>query len=161
MNAIYNNLNNINLLNNNSNNITLENNKQITKQSSTDTSANTANKTDSIEISEKDASKINKKKASDALKETTSEFTQKYGSDSHILLEFTVIGKMMKSDGIDVPSLNPDDNTSSTGFLSFIEKMKDYVKNNNIIHNDAPMDKSEIYEFCNMFKEKLTQYGCE
>lgn len=160
MNTIYTNSTNTNILNNNSNNIISLGNQQTIPENSNNTNINATNHTDSVDIIEKDASKINTKKANDAFQQAASEFTDK-NSGCHIKLEFFVVSQMMKDSGINVPSFNLNDNTNSTGFLSFIDKMKGFVQNNSIIHNGAPMDKSELFEFCDLFKEKLTQYGCE
>lgn len=153
MNAIYNNSTNTNILNNTQNTVTSVNNNQISKENSN--SISTSTKTDSIEISQKDTNKINAKKAKDALDEVASGFPE----GSHIKLEFFAMGQMMTDKGYDVPSLNFDDNTSPTEFLSYLKDMKDFVKNSNITHGDAPMDKSEFYDFCDLYTEKLKQYG--
>jgi hypothetical protein len=160
MNAIYTNSTSTNILNNNSNTITSLSNQQTTNENSNNTNISVTNNTDSVEITEKDASKINTKKANDAFQEVASEFTEKNGG-SHIKLEFFVVSQMMKDSGINVPSFNLNDNTNSAGFLSFIDKMKDFVQNNNIIHNGAPMDKTEFFEFCDSYKEKLVKYDCK
>lgn len=160
MDTIYTNLANANILKSNSNTITSLSNVQTTKENSNNTSTNDTSKTDSIEISEKDANKVNKKKALDAFGEASSELTDSHDAAVRLRVEFSVIGQMMTDQGYNVPSFNLDDNTNSTGFLSFLDKMKDFVKNNDIIHNGAPMDKSEFYDFCDLYKEKLVQYGC-
>lgn len=69
------------------------------------------------------------------------------------------MGKMMKAVGYNVPSFTFDDNTSPTEFLSYLKDMKDFVKNSSIMNNNAPMDKSEFYDFCDLYTEKLKQYG--
>jgi len=153
MNTIYNNSTNTNILNNTQNTVTSVNNNQISKENSNSTSTST--KTDSIEISQKDTNKINAKKATDALDEVASGFPE----GSHIKLEFFVMGQMMKHEGYDVPSFNFEDNTSPTEFLSYLKNMKGFVKNSNIMRDGAPMDKSEFYDFCDLYTEKLKQYG--
>ncbi|OOM16589.1 hypothetical protein [Clostridium saccharobutylicum] len=65
--------------------------------------------------------------------EVASEFPER----SYIKLEFFVMGKMMKAVGYNVPSFTFDDNTSPTEFLSYLKDMKDFVKNSNIMNNNA------------------------
>lgn len=151
----------LNTIYNNSSNINLLSNKQITTENSNNNSTNTINKTDYIEITEKDENKINTKKANDALNEACSEFNEKTGSKEKI--QFIVIKEMMKLDGIDVPSFNPDDNTNGNiSFLKFIDKMKDYVNKNNITDKAGnPMDKTGFLGFCDLYKEKLVKYDCK
>lgn len=160
MDAIYNNSNNINLLNNNSKDITLINNKSITDENSNKNNVfKYITKTDFIEISEKDKNKINKKKASDAFQESCSEFSQNTGSKMGV--EYFMIVEMMKIKGIDVPSFNPNDNTNTNGFLPFIDKMKEFVNKENITSKGVPMDKTKFLDFCDLYKEKLVKYGCK
>lgn len=161
MNTIYNNSNNINLLNNSSKDINLINNKQITNENSNNNSTNTINKTDSIQITEKDENKINTKKANDALNEASSEFNEKI--DIKEKVEFFMIKGIMELDGIDVSSFNPDDSTNGNiSFLKFIDKMKDFVNKNNITGSAGnPMDKTGFLGFCDLYKEKLVKYDCK
>lgn len=160
MDVKYNNSINTNMLTNNSKDITTVNNKQTIKQNSTNTSTNAASKTDSIEINEKDASKINKKKASDAFKESLSELDDDAALKTSA--HFFVVGYMMQKSGIEVPSFNINDDTTSTGFLPFVNEMKNFVTKENITDkNGITIDETSFLDFCDMFKEKLTQYGCE
>lgn len=160
MNVIYTNSTNTNILNNNSNTITSLSNQQTTKEISNNTDTNPTNKIDSIEISEKDANKINKKKAFDAFKDSLSTLDSERAA--HISAYFNVVAYSMKSAGISVPSFNISDNTNSTGFLSFIDKMKDFVKTANITdRNGVTIDQTSFLDFCDIYKEKLNQYGCE
>ncbi len=159
MDAIYNNLNNITLLNNNSSNITLAKNKQITNEKSNNNNTNAVNKTDSIEITEKDENKINKQKASDAFRESLSEFDKDAAKNG---VEFIMVKFMMESKGIDVPTFDINDKENTTKFLPFIDKMKDFFKKENITdRNGAPIDKTEFLDFCDVYKEKLIKYDCK
>lgn len=163
MNSIYNNSTSINLLNNNnSKNVTLVNNKLIINENlNNSTITQTATNTDSIQITEKDENKINTKKANDALNEACSEFNGKI--DIKAKVEFFMIKGIMELNGIDVPSFDPDDSTNGNiSFLKFIDKMKDFVNKNNITDRAGnPMDKTGFLGFCDLYKEKLNQYGCE
>lgn len=160
MDAIYNNSNNINLLNNNSNNITLVNDKQITNKNSNNNNTNTLNKTDSIEITEKDENKINKQKASDAFQESLSEFDKDIALKNSV--QFVMVKSMMEFKGIDVPTFNINDKENTCNFLPFIDKMKDFVNKENITDkNGTPIDETSFLDFCDVYKEKLVKYDCK
>ncbi|MBW6408740.1 hypothetical protein [Clostridium weizhouense] len=111
---------------------------------------------DSIEINETNSNTINNKKAYDAFKDTNNEEL------SDMSLQYLIIKDMMSRDGIQVPNFTPE---NSTKFLPFIDKMKDYAKNlmtDPDFHQYGAMPlTNDFLDFCDSFKEKLTQYGCK
>ncbi|MBW6408744.1 hypothetical protein [Clostridium weizhouense] len=112
--------------------------------------------TDSIEIKEKNENVINTKKAFDAFKDAKK---MDFGDFSG---QYIIIKHMMEQDGIQVPDFTPE---NSTKFLPFIDKMKDYAKNlmtDPDFHQYGAMPlTNDFLDFCDSFKEKLTQYGCK
>ena len=156
MNKIYSNINNENF--NISKNQILEKTK-LTKELDKNTNENIKHN-DTIEINEKNENIINTKKAWDAFKDTTSDFgyfTNNNGFSVNMSVSYCIVVALMREEGIPIPyfALDGDNNN----FLPFIDKLKDFAKDLN--KTDPGFLPSQFLDFCDAFKEKLTQYGCK
>ncbi|MBW6408741.1 hypothetical protein [Clostridium weizhouense] len=116
---------------------------------------------DDIEINQKNENIINTRKAYDAFKDACSEFGYigtLGGNGGDMSLYYNTVVDIMKDEGISVPSFVADGSNPS-GFLPFIDKIKDFAKDLSLTNPDFLPDC--FSEFCDLFKEKLTQYGCK
>ncbi|WP_055665873.1 hypothetical protein [Desnuesiella massiliensis] len=116
---------------------------------------------DKIEINEKNENIINVKKAHDAFKEACSEFGSvptSMGGLSDMSLYYNMVVDQMKSRGIPVSTFVLDGKNNSN-FLDFIDKVKDFAKELSIANPNFLPD--GFSNFCDLFKNKLTQYGCK
>ncbi|MBW6408745.1 hypothetical protein [Clostridium weizhouense] len=121
----------------------------------------TSSSSDGIEINQKNENVINTKKAHDAFKDACSEFGYVEtlgGNGGDMSLYYNRMLSIMENEGISVPSFVTD-GSNPNSFLPFIDKMKDYAKNLSLTNPDFLPDC--FSEFCDLFKEKLTQYGCK
>lgn len=123
-------------------------------------------KKDSIEISEKNSNIINIKKSCDAFRETSLETPRSIihsdqSTEGFESMFFTMIYEM-RQQGISPPSFEPSADNSSE-FLSFIDTMKNFMKERSEKYPDDFYTKynDDFLNFCDSFKEKLTQYGCK
>ncbi|WP_055665874.1 hypothetical protein [Desnuesiella massiliensis] len=115
---------------------------------------------DKIEINEKNDNIINVKKAHDAFKEACSEFgtvQTSMGGSSDMSYYYNTVVEIMKSRGIPVSTFVLDGQNNSN-FLDFIDKVKDFAKELSISNPNFLPD--GFSNFCDLFKDKLTQYGC-
>lgn len=156
MNKIYTNINNKNF--NVSKNQILEKTK-ITKKPDKNINEN-IKLNDTIKINEKNENIINTKKAHDAFKDTCEDcgyVKNSLGNDVDMSYYYGIVVDLMESEGIAVPNFILDG--ESNDFLPFIDKLKDFAKDLN--KTDPGFLPSQFLDFCDAFKEKLTQYGCK
>ncbi|GAA0717131.1 hypothetical protein GCM10008905_02420 [Clostridium malenominatum] len=117
-------------------------------------------KNDSITISEQNENIINTKKAHDAFKDTCSDFgytETSLGAYADMSLYYAIAVDQMRSRGISVPYFTLDGKNND--FLPFVDKLKDFAKELNM--SNPGFLPSQFLDFCDAFKEKLIQYGCE
>ncbi|MBE1305484.1 hypothetical protein G4W71_15880 [Clostridium botulinum] len=156
MNKIYSNINNQNF--NISKNQTLEKvniDKELNKTNDANMKCN-----DTINISQKNENVINTKKAWDAFKDTCSDIgyiKNDLGIDTDMSPYYCIALDLMEKQGIPVPSFCLDG--ESNDFSPFIDKLKDFAKELN--KTNPGFLPSQFLDFCDAFKEKLTQYGCK
>ncbi|HDK7157171.1 TPA: hypothetical protein PTV43_002317 [Clostridium botulinum] len=157
MNKIYTNINNQTL--NISKNQTLEKtkiNKELNKTNDENMKCN-----DTIVINGKNENIINKKKALDSFKDTCSDFgyvgKNLMGGGVDMSYYYGIAADLMEKQGITVPYFCLDG--ESNDFLPFIDKLKDFAKELN--KTNPGFLPSQFLDFCDAFKEKLTQYGCK
>ncbi|WP_434297164.1 hypothetical protein [Clostridium sporogenes] len=156
MNKIYSNINNKNF------NISKN---QIVEKTKIDKELNKSNNeniksNDTIDINQKNENIINIKKAWDAFKDTCSDtgyIKNDLGIDTDMSLYYCTVLDLMEKQGIPVPYFCPDG--ESNDFLPFIDKLKDFAKELN--KTDPGFLPNNFLDFCDAFKEKLTQYGCK
>lgn len=117
---------------------------------------------DSIEISEKDKDTINTKKAYDAFKDTCSDFgymETSTGGGADMSLWYGIVIDQMEDKGIYVPSfVLSDKNSTSSGFVNFMDKIKDFAQN--MVQENPGVLPDNFGDFCDAYKQKLIQYGC-
>ncbi|KEI93780.1 hypothetical protein [Clostridium botulinum] len=157
MNKIYSNINNQTL--NISKNQTLEKTK-INKESDKTNDKN-IKCNDTITINENNGNIINTKKAWDSFKDTCSDFgyvgENLMGGGVDMSYYYGIAVDLMKDQGIPVSYFCLDG--ESNDFLPFIDKLKDFAKELN--KTNPGFLPSQFLDFCDAFKEKLTQYGCK
>jgi len=145
-------------------NIGINNNQNAYKiNSNTSLSNNTidqTNPTDTVELNEKDENIINTKKTYDAFKDSCSDFgyvqtLNENGADMSLYYNRAL--SIMEYEGISTSSFIPDAQ-NSTSYLSFIDQVKDFAKNLNTTTPGFLPD--SFVDFCDSYKDKLKQYGC-
>lgn len=143
-------------------NIGINNNQNAYKiNSNTSLSSTTTDHTnDTIDLNEKDENIINTKKAYDAFKDSCSDFgyvqaLNGNGADMSLYYNTAII--LMKEEGIPTASFIPN-SQNSTSYLSFVDKVKDFAENLNATKPGFLPDC--LTDFCDSYKDKLKQYGC-
>lgn len=119
------------------------------------------NNSDSIELSTTDANAVNTKKAYDAMVEVNNEYLNN-GDEHGQMIEFLVLCRMMKDNGMTVPDFSEN---NKEGFVDFIDKIKSYAQD--LLERQATSSyaslntlSSKFLDFCDSYKEKLIEYGC-
>lgn len=145
------------------------NNRIISKSdsaSSTDLS-NLDIQNDKIELTT-DSSTLNTLKARDAFYETCNEygtFQETANCSSDMSYWYLTACDMMRNVGINVPTFCETDPNS---YIDSIDKIKDFVKNINQYCSSSPDFSTpcsftvpdEFFDFCDSFKQKLIDRGC-
>ncbi|MBD7911159.1 MULTISPECIES: hypothetical protein [Clostridium] len=162
-------MNNINTYNNmaslNIKNKSVTNATNLTTKNQTNKTDNkSSNTSDTIEIEQKNKTIINTKKAYDALQETCKEFgTVECGGDICGTMQFYVntIMDLMKTNGMSVPDFNlSGENINNNDFSGFIDKLKEFTKKAMEDKNSINIAPDNFFNFCDVWKEKLIQNGC-
>ncbi|HBJ2614770.1 TPA: hypothetical protein LA742_003271 [Clostridium botulinum] len=157
MNKIYTNVNNKNFdISKNQNIEKVKINKDLDRTTNKNIKFN-----DIVKINEKNENIINTKKAWDSFKDTCSDFgyvgENLMGGGADMSYYYGIAADLMEKQGITVPYFCFDG--ESNDFLPFIDKLKDFAKELN--KTNPGFLPSQFLDFCDAFKEKLTQYGCK
>lgn len=144
-------------------NININNTKNtyLTNSSSISTDNIQTQSTDTIKLSEKNENIINTKKAYDAFKDTCSDFgciKTSNNCSADMSLYYNTALSIMETRGISISSFISD-SQNNTSYLSFIDTVKDFAKDLNTTGPKYLPD--SFLDFCDSYKEKLTQYGCK
>jgi hypothetical protein len=144
-------------------NLNIDNNQGIYKTDSNAVTSKTSNEkstsSDSIEINAQNENIINTKKAHDAFKDACSNFgyvQTPNGNGADMSLYYNTALDMMKLKGLPTVSFIPDSQNNNS-YLSFIDKVKEFAKT----PDAAKYLPDSFSDFCDLYKEKLTQYGCK
>ncbi|GAA0717138.1 hypothetical protein GCM10008905_02440 [Clostridium malenominatum] len=70
---------------------------------------------------------------------------------------YVMAATQMRNRGISVPYFTLDGKNND--FLPFVDKLKDFAKELNM--TNPGFLPNQFLDFCDAFKEKLIQYGCE